>query len=236
MAERRPSRAWPERPARPTGRRPDLGQHALADARVVARFLDTIEITPGELVVDLGAGTGGLTLPLLDRGARVVAVEVDPVPARHLRRIAAALPTATQAQLRILEVSFDRFRLPTEPYRVIANPPFGRSTDVLRLLLDDPGGGPWRADLVLQLEVVRKRAALPPTSLLSAAWAPWWSFTHGMGIARRAFGPPPSVDAAVLHIVRRDPPLLPVRLAPGFADTLRPRWGGSASPARGRGW
>ncbi|MEZ5258246.1 MAG: rRNA adenine N(6)-methyltransferase family protein [Ilumatobacteraceae bacterium] len=205
-------------------RRRELGQNFLTDRSVVERFLDRIQICPGDLVVDLGAGAGALTIALLERGARIVAVEIDESAIADLRRRCARLPDDAKHQLRIVHSPIERFRFPREPYRVVANPPFGHSTAVLRRLLDDPTKGPYRADLVLQREVVRKRAASPPTSLASAAWAPWWTFEHGMVIDRRAFAPPPSVDAAVLHIERRELPVLPVWLAPGFAEVLRARW------------
>ncbi len=115
-------------------------------------------------------------------------------------------------------------RLPSPPYRVVANPPFGATTDFLGRFLDDPPVGPDRVDLVVQAEVARKRAAQPPTTLRSAAWAPWWEFTIGPGVDRSSFRPVPTVDGALLTVRRRRPPVLPEWLAPAMRDTLRDRW------------
>ncbi len=207
----------------------ELGQNFLTDTRVVHRFLDSVEVVPGELIVDLGAGTGALTFPLLQRGATVIAVEVDPWALDELHRRRAGLDPDVQAGLRIIASPIERFRHPPATHRVVANPPFNRSTDILRRLLDDPDRGPDRIDLVLQREVVRKRTEQPPTTLQSAAWAPWWIFAHGMTVERSAFTPRPSVDAAVLRVVKRDEPVLPRWLAPGFAEVLRPRWNSTAT-------
>ena len=49
-------------------RRRELGQNFLVDPQVIDRFVRSLDLRAGELVVDLGAGTGALTLPLLDAG------------------------------------------------------------------------------------------------------------------------------------------------------------------------
>jgi 23S rRNA (adenine-N6)-dimethyltransferase len=123
--------------------------------------------------------------------------------------------------------------LPRGAYRVVANPPFNLTTTLLGRLLDDPGRGPTRADLLLQREVARKHAAAPPATLRTAAWAPWWRFTLGEQVPREAFRPVPKVDAAWLTIERRDPPILPEHLAPGFTDTLRSGWQRATAPPPG---
>jgi 23S rRNA (adenine-N6)-dimethyltransferase len=113
---------------------------------------------------------------------------------------------------------------------VVANPPFARTTAILSLLLDEPSGGPTRADLVLEQGVARKHAASPPRALRTAAWAPWWDFEGGPPVPRSSFRPRPSVDAAVLTIRRRTTPLLPERLAPDYLETLRPLWIRTTNP------
>jgi 23S rRNA (adenine-N6)-dimethyltransferase len=82
---------------------------------------------------------------------------------------------------------------------------------------------------VIQREVARKHAAEPPATLRTAAWAPWWLFEHRFTIDRDAFRPVPAVDAALLTIRRREPPVLPPWLAPEFRDLLRAGW---TPPAR----
>jgi 23S rRNA (adenine-N6)-dimethyltransferase len=76
----------------------------------------------------------------------------------------------------------------------------------------------------VQWEVARKRAAVPPATLLSAQWAPWWEFRLGCRIPASAFEPVPAIDAAALAIVRRAPPLLPIAMARSYARFLRRSW------------
>jgi 23S rRNA (adenine-N6)-dimethyltransferase len=203
-------------------RRRDLGQAFLADRRAVDRIITAADLAAGELVVDIGAGRGALTLPLAAAGARVIAVELDGAWVRRLRERVDAAGLADRVT--VVRGDLRTVALPTSPYRVVANPPFGHTTALLRRLLDDPSRGPVRADLVVQAEVARKRARTPATTLRSAAWAPWWTFALGTRIGRNAFRPVPRVDAAVLIVRRREPAVLPPWLAPTFADALRPVW------------
>ena len=198
------------------------GQHFLADQRVVERLLARLALRPGELVVDVGAGRGALTYPLAHAGARVIAVERDPRLVGALRR--SVLHRGLAERVQVVKADLRRFRWPRTAYRVVANPPFGLTTDLLARLLDDPQLGPERAHLLVQQEVARRRVTQPPDTLRSAAWAPWWTFSFGERVDRGAFRPAPTVDAAWLHIERRVPPVLPEWLAPDFAETLRPVW------------
>lgn len=213
-------------------RRRQLGQNFLADDSVVQRFVAGLDLHDADVVVDLGAGTGRLTVPLA-RLARTLstevwAVESDPTWAARLEENVQGL------DVRVIRADIRSLRLPTARYVAVGNLPFGITTDVLALLLDRPVLGPLRADLVVQREVARKHAACPPTSLRTAAWAPWWEFTAGPRIDRRSFRPIPSVDAAVLRVRRRDPPVLPPALAPGFRDTLRTAWSTTHRSTNGR--
>jgi 23S rRNA (adenine-N6)-dimethyltransferase len=202
-------------------RRRSLGQNFLVDRRAIRRVLDHVAIEPGELVVDIGAGTGALAVPCADAGARVIAIEHDPVWAERLRAGAAA---RDDGLITVVHADARTHSLPDEPFRVVASPPFSMSSELLGRLLDHPDRGPYRCDVVLQLDVVRKRATGPPGDLRTAAWAPWWRFEIGPQLSRTSFRPVPAVDAAVLTIHQRTPSVLPGWMAPEFVDTLRPLW------------
>lgn len=176
-------------------------------------------LDPDDLVVEIGPGRGALTDSLVAAGVRVVAVERDRQLAERLRSRYADVD-----RVRVITCDVRRFRWPRDPYRVVGNVPFGLTSDILDALLDDPDRGPSRADLLVQAEVARKRTVTPPTSLRSAAWAPWWTFAIGDPVPRQAFRPVPTVDAAWLSVTRRHPAVLPPTLAPAFRNHLRPLW------------
>ncbi|QBI19571.1 methyltransferase domain-containing protein [Egibacter rhizosphaerae] len=203
-------------------RRRTHGQSFLVRQSVVREFLARAELAPGERVVEFGAGTGALTVPLATTGARVIAVERDPAWARQLRERVRA--EGLHDRVEVVRADLRAYALPRSPYRVVSSPPFALTTDLMRRLCDDPDRGPERADLLVQHEVAVKRAAEPPATLQSSAWAPWWTFELGPVVPRQAFRPVPRVDGAWLTVRKREPPVLPTRLAPGFREVLRPAW------------
>jgi len=201
-------------------RRRRLGQNFLRP-ELAERLVAEADVRPGELVVEIGAGPGAITLALANRRVDVIAVERDPVWAERLRHL-----VRRQASGRVQVVAADvlSIPLPGRPFRVIGSLPFGATTPILRRLLDDPGGWLERADVVVQWDVAGKRASVPPSTLLSTAWAPWWEFRQGRRIPAGEFRPVPSVDGGVLVVIRRAHPLLPPPMAGPYARFVRAHW------------
>jgi 23S rRNA (adenine-N6)-dimethyltransferase len=180
-----PGQPWP------ADSRRDWGWHALAD-EWAARIVADAAIRPGELVLDIGAGTGALTGHLVAAGARVIAVELHPDRARRLRT---RFPDVT-----VVRADATELRLPRRPYRVVASPPYAITSPLLRALLA-PGSRLLAADLVLRRAVVARYAAGPAPG--AGRWARGWEVRAGRPLPRRAFRPPPRADSAVLVIRRR---------------------------------
>jgi 23S rRNA (adenine-N6)-dimethyltransferase len=202
-------------------RRRSLGQNFLRPDRA-EQLVDAAAFAAGDLVVEIGAGRGALTYALASRGVRVVALEKDTHWAESLRRDVGR--RGLDSAVRVVRCDALDYRMPRRPYRVIGSLPFGATTSILRRLLDDPATSLVRADLIVQWEVARKRAVMPPSTLLSTTWAPWWSFEVTRRIPAAAFRPVPSVDGAVLCVTRRDPPLLPPGMAGPYASFVRQQW------------
>jgi 23S rRNA (adenine-N6)-dimethyltransferase len=201
-------------------RRRRLGQNFLRP-EFADRIVAEADFRPGDLVVEFGAGLGAITIALAKRQVDVVAIEIDPVWVARLRdRVGGAY----QDKVRVVEGDFLSLRLPTEPFRVVGSLPFGYTTDVLRRLLDDPRVSLERADLIVQWAVARKRVALPPSTRLSTTWVPWWEFRLGRHVPASAFRPVPRVDAGVLIITPRKPPILPPSMARSYSEFVRTRW------------
>ena len=127
------------------------GWHQLADHHA-ARIVDRAGIRAGDLVLDIGAGAGALTGPLLATGARVVAVEL------HRERAAVLRHDCASPRLRVVVADVSDLRLPRRPFRVVANPPFAITTAILRRLVA-PGSALVRADVVVPWHTAARWAA-----------------------------------------------------------------------------
>jgi 23S rRNA (adenine-N6)-dimethyltransferase len=209
-----------------------LGQHFFASTEVARRFVDDAGIDASDCVVEIGAGTGILTEVLAARAALVVAVEVDARLTRALVRRFAPSPNVV-----VWGADARDMPLPASRYRVVANLPFAITNPSLRALLDNPNGGLVRADLVVQWQVARARVRVQqsaPTDLLGALWAPWWEFGRGRRLPARCFMPAPRVDAAVLRVVRRAPPLLGAEQAERYRAWVRREFAADSAAARAR--
>ena len=108
----------------------------------------------------------------------------------------------------VVEADVLQAPLPATSFRAFGNIPFGLTTQILRLLLDDPASSLVSADLIVQFEAARKRASPWPSNLVSLGWLPWWEFRLARRLPAAVFEPAPSVDAGVLSIERRPRPLL----------------------------
>ena len=198
-------------------RRRALSQNFLHDPSVVAAIVGTLHPPPGALVVDLGAGAGALTRAVAAGGHRVLAVELDPDWAHHLRARAPAWGDVSVRHADALRVPF-----PAERFLVVATAPYGIGTKLVRRLLAD-AHGLTRAAVVLQREAALRLAG---GGRFAASWAPWFELRVTRTIPARAFRPVPSVDGALLTIVPRAVPLLSPAAYPGYDRFLAAAFGG----------
>jgi 23S rRNA (adenine-N6)-dimethyltransferase len=180
------------------------GQHFLRSNRLAADIVSDAEVAADDLIVEIGGGTGVLTQALVLAGAAVIAIERDPILATGLRK-----------RFRDAEVvtgDAAAHAWPETPFSVVANLPFARSGAILAHLLRDPGLPLRRAEVIVQWEFAAKHGAVWPATLRSTYWRAWYDVAIVRRLDRTAFAPPPSVDAAVLRLTRRDRPRVPAEL------------------------
>jgi len=196
------------------------GRHYLRSRSLAEQLVLDAGVAPGDLVLDLGAGRGVITRALRDRGARVVAVELDAHVLGDLRRLG----------VEVVRADARTVQLPREPFRVVANLPFAAGTAILRRLLDDPRLPLLSSDVIVEWGLATKRAAVWPSTLTSVYWGAWYALTVARRVPRACFAPPPSVDAGVLRAARRAEPLVPVREARDYRAFLQRSFGDKRVP------
>jgi 23S rRNA (adenine-N6)-dimethyltransferase len=104
------------------------------------------------------------------------------------------------------------------PFKVVASPPFNRTTDIVRRLLF-LAPAPDAAALVLQREAAERFAR--PAAATSLMAGPWFDLDVCYGLRRRDFVPVPGVDVAILRIRRRATPALDDAEAEGWRAFVR---------------
>lgn len=174
-------------------------QNFLRSKEVVAVFGDAL--TGGSLCVEVGAGDGALTGAIAARYERVLAYEIDPLVCRRLAE------RGVPRNVELREASILDVRPPGERFDVASNVPFGITSQVVRWCLE--ADSLRQATLITELAYARKRTGdYGRWSKLTVETYPWYEWSLLERIARTAFRPMPSVDAALIRLVHREVPLI----------------------------
>jgi len=195
-----------------------LGQHFLR-AGAVTKLVRVIAPAPGDVFLEIGPGAGALTLPLAERSARVVAIELDAVLAERLRaqaprNVEVVTANALEADLRALVPAGSR---------LVGNLPYYVSSPLMRRFLA-LRGHVRDLHVMLQDEVAR-RVASPPGSKEYGILSVLYGLVSDVALVARfppgSFVPPPKVSSAVLRAVFREAPRAPVGDLAAFETFLK---------------
>ena len=157
---------------------------------------------PTDMVVEIGPGRGALTTKLLERAARVVAIELDGRLVEHLRRKFAAQPRLEILHQDVLETDLAQWGQAP----IAGNLPYYISSPILERVTRIT---PPRAVFLLQQEVAERLVAAPGTreyGLLTVQTSVWMLARLLFPVKPAAFHPPPKVDSAVVLLEPRRPP------------------------------
>lgn len=202
-----------------------LGQNFVIDGNTVRRIARLAAVGPGDVVAEIGPGLGSLTLALLETGADVVAVEIDPVLAGVLAETVTARAPEAAARLRV--ITADALTIAAAqlagggrpPTALVANLPYNVAVPVLLTLLERVDG--LATGLVMvQAEVADRLAARPgePAYGVPSVKAAWHAQVRRAGsVPRQVFWPVPKVESGLVAFTRREPPATTASRAEVFA-------------------
>ncbi|NHI17376.1 16S rRNA (adenine(1518)-N(6)/adenine(1519)-N(6))-dimethyltransferase RsmA [Microbacterium excoecariae] len=185
-----------------------LGQNFVVDANTVRKIVQTARVTGGERVVEIGPGLGSLTLAILETGARVSAVEIDPRLAARLPQTAAERGVPDGHLEVVLHDAMTVEELPGDPTVLVANLPYNVSVPVLlHFMRTFPRLE--RGVVMVQAEVGERLAAGPGSKIygapsLKAAWYGAWRLAGT--VSRHVFWPVPNVDSVLVAFERAETP------------------------------
>lgn len=195
--------------------RHDLGQNFLIDLNLLEYVVAEAELTPRDVVLEVGTGTGGMTAFLAEQAGAVVSVEIDPrVHSLALAKLA-EFPNATllltdilatKNQLAPVVVDAVRERLsaiPDSRLKLIANLPYSVATPVVSNLVASDLD--WtRMVITIQWELAERMRGAPGTNDYGSL-AVWLQAQCDVRILKKlgpaAFWPRPKVDSAIVRIV-----------------------------------
>jgi 16S rRNA (adenine1518-N6/adenine1519-N6)-dimethyltransferase len=183
-------------------------------------MVDAAGIGSDDVVVEIGPGLGILTEALLHAARRVIAVELEPRLAAHLRTVFSEATSFQVVEGDALTLSTGDLLLPGEPYQVIANLPYSVGSAVIRRVLEQPNP-PMRSTVMVQREVAERLTAKPPRmSILSVATQFFTAPRLAFAVAPTVFIPRPKVESAVVVLDRLPELRLPRDMEPRFFRIL----------------
>jgi 16S rRNA (adenine1518-N6/adenine1519-N6)-dimethyltransferase len=173
----------------------EYGQHFLADPNILNVIDRLAELSPEDIVLEIGPGEGVLTRYLADRVALVHGVEIDRALEAHLRDIDNVVIHFGDA----LELD-----LPAEATKLVANLPYNVATPIIVESLDGlPNIRLWC--VMVQREVADRLFASPGTKAYGAVSVLVQLVCKRTGfhpVSRTVFRPQPNVDSALVAFRR----------------------------------
>lgn len=194
------NRAEVKRLIRHIGLRPAraAGQHFLLDDTVAEAMVEAAGVKLTDTILEIGPGLGALTTKLLDRGATVMAVELDRRLAGFLRQRFADRPRLTIIHQDIFQVNIPRL-FDQRPYKVVANLPYGATSLVLRNFLSLPPL-PSTMTVMVQKEVAHRMIARPGRMSQLGVMVQYYSQPRVLfDVPRASFFPVPEVVSTVVQ-------------------------------------
>ena len=220
-----------------------LGQNFLVDRNILDVIERLAELSPDDVVLEIGGGAGVLSQRLAERSGHVHVVEIDHRLEAQLREALAPFDNVTLHLADALEL--DLGMLDPAPDRIVANLPYSvAATVILRTIDELPSVERW---LVMVQREVGERLAASPGSKAYGAPSVLAQLACEVGVLRAVprtvFRPAPHVDSVLVGLRRTGPPAAPavqrlvhdafahrrkalagsLALAPGAAPGIRER-------------
>ncbi len=204
----------------------ERGQNFLTQPATARAIVATAGLEPDEVVVEIGAGLGALTLAAAQAARLVIAVELDRGVHAALQEVLAAAGVANVELLHTDALTLDWRALARRaggPVSVLGNLPYNISSPLMFRLIEARGA--WRrATLMMQREVATRLMAGPGSrdyGRLSVLVQAWCRVEAGLKVGPDQFFPRPKVASQVVHLTPRQEPLVETGRAAWFSRVVK---------------
>jgi len=187
-----------------------FGQNFLVDKTALKKIIETAELKPDDIVLEIGPGLGVLTLELAKKVKKVIGLEKDPRMCQILKEL---LENWNIRNVKIINADIlkienwkltENCKLEIGNYKIVANLPYYITAPVIRKFLESTRGRPRRMVLVVQKEVAQRICAKPPKMSILAVSVQFYAKPEIISyVSKKSFWPSPKVDSAIIKIVSR---------------------------------
>ncbi|WP_291910927.1 16S rRNA (adenine(1518)-N(6)/adenine(1519)-N(6))-dimethyltransferase RsmA [Chitinophaga sp. CB10] len=181
-----------------------LGQHFLTDENISRKIVESLPVTEGQQVLEVGPGGGAITKYLLQiPGIDFKAIELDTEKVQYLEK------TYPDIRGKLINVSILDASLPFEgQFRLIGNFPYNISTQIMFKVLE------WRSSVDVIVGMFQKEVALRLAAkhgnkdygILSVLLQAYYHIEYLFEVHENCFNPPPKVKSAVIRLTRLEQP------------------------------
>ena len=198
-----------------------LGQHFLIDEKTLETIVIAAELSPEDIVIEVGPGLGILTIELARRAGKVIAVELDTKLASLLKRRLASLPNVNIVNADILKVSPTQLLGGENNYKVVANLPYYITSPILRYFVE---ASPKPSSMVVMVQKEVGEAIVAShgkMSVLAVSLQVYSKPKIVSYVSSQSFYPPPKVDSAIVRFDLFPEPAVKVNDIDSFFKVVR---------------
>ena len=192
-----------------------LGQNFLTDKNIIDEIIESAQIGPEDLVMEIGPGMGVITMEAAEKAKKVIAVEIDKNLIPILKETLKDYDNVEIINKDILKTDvnglIDGCKEKFAGVKILGNLPYYITTPIIMKLLED-GVKADSITIMMQKEVADRIKALPETKAygaLSVAVQYYCTAEAVVNVPKEVFMPQPKVDSTVLRLcIRKEKPVI----------------------------
>lgn len=169
-----------------------VSQNFLTSRKIINKLISKTTIANSDTVLEIGAGKGHITKALSGKCKKVISYEID-------EKLYSKLKPQLDSNVRLYYGDFLKSKLPFSPYKVFANIPFSKTTEIIRKLTSakNPPESIW---LIMEKGAAKRFCGLPKDNINSLLLKPFFNCRIIWHFNRNDFHPAPNTDVVMLEM------------------------------------